>query len=493
MLATMEVPACSGARGRRGGILITALIFSAIIALIALPSYLALSRHTLKISHRGFYNIAVVDLAETGLEHALWSVNTGDWSGWDTAGEPGNARRKFSGFEYSGGVTGEVAVHVSGYSGQGATAVAKATITLADGGTLEKWAKVTMKGRSLFAYGLLVREGLTASGGSYFDSWISDPDNDPSTPGVAYSAANRRDNAAIASVSTATPSISIGSADIYGTVSVGANSSAGLAMSWGGQVGPRGMAANDAYNLAPGALKTGFTATFDYVTAPTTTNVVDSYTLPYFWDDPSTAWNDNIYVSGQSWDNPNAPKPGLGTTGATTIVQMNKLSVKANALLTVRGDVILILPPSGQTTFEVIEGGALKLDTGASLTVYTPGNIKVTGGASAGVIGNASPHSFQIWSTRPEGSIGQTITLEGSGKLNAVIYAPEAELTVPGGTELGGAAVVRRATFSGSGAFHYDESLKNMNFGSSGSTGVESYSELDTPSERAPYANLFNF
>lgn len=477
----------------RGGVLLTALIFSAIIAMVALPSYLALSRNAMKVSHRGFYNVAVVDLAETGLEHALWAINGKDWSGWDTTSTPGDARRRFTGFAYAGGVTGEVAVRVTGYAGAGASAVSRASIRLATGEVLEKWMRITMTGRSLFAYGLLVRDELTASGGAYFDSWISDPDNNAATPGVAYSTSNRRDNAAIASVSTATPAISIASADIYGTVAVGAATNAGLAMSWGGQVGPRGMTANAAYNLAAGALKTGFTASFEYPTAPTTTNVVASYTLPYSWDDPSTAWNDNIQVTGQSWDNAKAPKPGLGTTGATTVIQMNKLTVKANALLTVRGNVVLILPPSGQTTFEIIAGGALQLDTGATLTVYTPGDIAVTGGASAGVIGNASPESFQIWSTRAAGSTGQQITLQGSGKLNAVIYAPEAELSVPGGTELGGAAVVRRATFSGSGAFHFDESLRTKSFGGSGDVGVESYSELDTPGERSPYVPLFTF
>lgn len=469
---------------RRGSVLLTALIFSAIIGLVALPSYLVLSRDALKLSHRGFYNIAVVDLVETGLEHALWAVNSKDWSGWDTTSSAGNARRRFTGFDYSGGATGQVWVHVNGYSGPGASAIAKARITLPSGEVLEKWARVTMKGRSLFAYGLLVREKLTASGGAYFDSWISDPDNNPATPAVAYGAGVARSNAPIASASTATPSIDIGTADIYGTVAVGANTSAGLAMSWGGQAGPRGMPISGSYNVATGALKTGFTASFEKVVAPTGATVVPAYTLPYNKSVQKTnghsTWNENVYMDKES----------IGVTGAATILQLEKLTVQANATLTIKGDVTLIMPGAATEAMKVGGSGKILLENNATLKIYTPGSIDISG---AGIANSGAPANVQIWGTRSSGSIGQEIKLAGSGALNAVVYAPEAELTMPGGTHFGGAAVVRTAKFTGSGAFHYDESLKNTSFGNSGAAGVESYSELDTPGERSSYATLLAF
>lgn len=500
MRALPENLVSSRARGRRGGVLITALIFSAIIAVIALPSYLALSRDTLRVSHRGFYNIAVVDLAETGLEHALWAVNSGDWSGWDTVSEAGNARRKFTGFDYSGGVTGEVAVRVSGYSGQGASAVAKATITLAGGETLEKWAKVTMKGRSLFEFGLLAREPFSAGGGNVFDSWISDPDGNPATPSVPYSSAVARSNGSIATVSTAKPAIELfGSAKVYGKVAVGAtsdksivhgplggastswspssvNSWAGLKQHWGSTVGRIG---DPSEYLREGHLVTGFSATFEAVTSPGgVTDHRSSYVLSY--NDPK---KNNAYINAET----------LGEAGKTKVFQMDKLTVKADGKLTITGDVTLILPTSGQNTFEILAGGSLALANGATLKIYTPGNIEVSGAGKAAIVNNNATDAVQIWSTRPAGSTGQKITLAGSGSLRGVIYAPEAHLSIPGGTHFYGAAVVRSITMAGSGSVHYDESLKNASFGGSGSTGVESYSELDTPEERAPYAGLFDF
>lgn len=495
---TRRRPISRCAPDSRGGVLLTALIFAAAIA-VALPTFLAMSRASLKFSHRSFYHIAATDLAETGLEQAMWALNASAageaaaWTGWDTATAPGSARRKFSGFAYTGGATGEVSVVVEGYQAPGASALARAVVSIDGDQRVEKWMRVTTAGRSLFPFGLLLKEGLTASGGAYFDSWISDPDSNPATPAVAYAAGVARGNALIATTSTAMPAITLGSADIYGKVSVGAATNAGLAMSWGGQVGPRGMAISGSYNVAAGALSTGFTATFETITAPSGATARPSYTLPYSYDNPLTPWNDNIYVSGQDWDNPIAPKPVLGSPGQKTVIQMDKVTVKANARLKIEGDVVLVLPPSGQNTLEIVEGGSLVLATGATLTVYTPGNIAVTGGASAGVLNNSSPAAFQIWSTRPAGSIGQQITLQGSGSLSGVIYAPDAELKVPGGTHLAGAAVVRVATFSGSGAFHHDESLKNVSAGASASVRVDEYRELDTPAARAPHAAALDF
>lgn len=500
---------------RRGGVLITALIFSAIIAL-AIPGFFLLSRSALKLSHRGFYNTAAVDLAETGLEHAMWSLNAasqgtgGAWTGWDTTSSPGDARRRFSNFTYTGGVTGYVNVHVAGYAAAGASAVARAVIQVSPTETVEKWMRITTKGRSLFEYGLLAREKFSAGGGNVFDSWISDPDGDPSTAPVPYSSGVARSNGSVATTSTDTPAIELnGSAKVYGKVAVGTstgativygalggsstgwnptsvNWQAGLRQNWGSTVGQIG---DPSEYIREGHLLTGFTATFETPTAPEVNVVRAPYTVPFSYDDPSTTWNDNIYVNGKDSRYPAT----LGTAGVSTVIQMDKLTVKADAKLTVLGNVTLVLPPQGITTFEVIAGGSLVLADGATLTVYTPGNISVTGAGTAAVLGSSSPADFQIWSTRGTGSIGQTITLAGSGSLSGVIYAPEASFTVPGGTHFYGAAVVRSFSMSGSGSIHYDESLKKLGSSNGGAVGIDSYAELDSDAKRSTYATQLAF
>lgn len=455
----------------RGGVLITALIFVAVIG-ISLTSYLALSRTAMTVSHRAVYLTAAHDLAETGLEEGLWALNRAasgalfPWSGWTTNGS--NATRNFTNFTYNNNITGQVKVLVQNYNSTPPSVVARSIITLADGTTVERWLRITTTTRSLFAYGLLARDTITLSGGAFMDSWISDPDNDPSTAAVPWSNGVALDNTRIATMSTATPSISIGSADVYGKASVGAGSSAGLAINWGGQVGPRGMPISGSYNLASGALSTGFSAAFETVDAPSGATVALPYVLPR-------------NVIGPPWYLANED---IGTDGTTTVLQMNSMSISGAATLTIRGDVTIHLPPSIFTTLSVGGSGKIVLAPGASLKIYTPGDIDVAG---AGITNPSAPERMQIWSTR-NGASGQSIRLRGSGALNAVIYAPDAALSLPGSTDFSGAAVVESANLTGSGAFHYDESL--VNFGEGGSLTIDNYDELDTPTKRAPFTSL---
>ena len=93
---------------RRGSLLIVAMLFSAIIA-IALTSYIRLSRTTLNISNRAFYNNAAMNLAEQGLEEAMYSINkhvadaTYTWAGWTISGN--DAYREWTGVQLSQNTT----------------------------------------------------------------------------------------------------------------------------------------------------------------------------------------------------------------------------------------------------------------------------------------------------------------------------------------------------------------------------------------------------
>jgi len=485
-------------RSKRGGVLLTAMIVVFGLA-IALTGYLSLTRYLVKNTNRTLYLTAAVDLAETGIEHAMWALNAAAdgeadaWTGWTH--DTDNIWRTFNGFNYSAGNVGQVKVFVSNYRSAGATIVARARITLTNGQTVEKWIKGVLKGRSLFEYGLLTREPISAGGGNVFDSWISDPDGDPGTPSISYSPNIARSNGGIATTSTATPAISLGgSAKVYGKVSVGAkteatitygglggastnwnptsvNGNVGLRQDWGSTVGEIG---DPSEYLRQDYLLPGFMATFEEIAAPggLPDHVIANYVLAY--NDPA---QNNAYINTET----------LGLTGTSTTYRMDQLTVNANGVLTIVGDVTLILPRSDQTVFQIIQGGSLTIADGASLKIYTPGNIAINGGASAGIINRNATDSLQIWSTRALGSTGQTIYLDGAGSLRGVIYAPEAALSMPGGTHLYGAAVVRSLSMSGSGQIHYDESLKDSAGGAGGAVALKSYKELNTPEERQPY------
>ena len=150
--------------------MITATILTLAIG-VALVSFLELGQTTLKISNRAFHANAAMNLAESGLEQAMWSISKavdGDafaWAGWTTSGA--NAQRKFTGFNYDANTTGFARVYVRNYALASApTIIVRGTITPVSGPIIVKWVVVSLFQRSLFANGLVAKDTLTFSGGN---------------------------------------------------------------------------------------------------------------------------------------------------------------------------------------------------------------------------------------------------------------------------------------------------------------------------------------
>lgn len=117
-------------QGERGSALLTALIF-AIIIVIAVVSSISLSKQSLKLAHRTFFADAANNLAETGLEEAVWSFNkmglstnsvvvANAWSGWTLGNAVADAYVSGKGDGYASAPT----VSFSGGGGSGATGTA---------------------------------------------------------------------------------------------------------------------------------------------------------------------------------------------------------------------------------------------------------------------------------------------------------------------------------------------------------------------------------
>jgi hypothetical protein len=351
--------------------------------------------------------------------------------------------------------------------------------------------------QGLFAYGMLTKDFIKASGGVAFDSWTSDPDNDPSTPYVPYSSGVATDKVAIATASTSANAITIGSSDVYGTAAVGSSDYSGLYVGWGGQVGPKDMSEWDSsdtdelwkkngwlVSTQTGALSTGFTASFEEVTAPslTATDARIDYKLPYtdkkLVSNKWSSWYQNVYVDEET----------IGADGATTILVLDELEVSAGATLTIKGDVTIHLPNENQTTLQVIQGGALEMADDATLTIYIAGDMDVTG---AGIFSEVAPKQLQIWGTATG---TQEINFLNNGQFSGIIYAPNAEIMVTGNSDIYGSVIAKNIELTGSGSFRYDQSLANYTGGTSsaGPTQVDYVEEL-VGSERDPYIDDLAF
>ena len=160
------------------------MILSAIIG-ISLVSYIKLNTSSLQLSNRSFYNVAAINLAETGIEEALWSFNQhtagasldSAWNGWNRT-DGVTAKRTFTDFSMHANATAAVKVYVDRFNpapGQQPRIVAQATVTIPnESRTLSKWVEVQLRRRSRFAMGLVARNQIIFRGNTAsVDSWNS--------------------------------------------------------------------------------------------------------------------------------------------------------------------------------------------------------------------------------------------------------------------------------------------------------------------------------
>jgi hypothetical protein len=463
-------------RRQRGSVLIVALIFSAIIA-ISLVSYLRLGRSSLTISNRALYNNAAMNLAENGMEEAMYSINkmvadsSYSWSGdgWTLSGTA--ALRKWTGVAFDQNATGEVRVRVYNYNGTGSPLIVSRSLVTLGGGTsapVEKWVAVQLRRTSKFANGLVAKETIRFSGNNAsVDSWNSDPDNSTATAAIPYSAGVKKDNGSVGSISVAVDSILVQNADIWGFAATGG---ALPAVGANGLVGSFGPPPTPSGTMDMSRVSTDFTANFDPVPQPTGGTAIAAITGPTI----------------------------LGATGTSTVFSTTHVALSGGStnVLTIRGDVTLHLTASaGASAIDITGNGGIAIEPGASLIIYTAGHIKIAGngvlnGGNTAASAN-QPINFQLWGTSTSTTTKQDIQIAGNGVLSGVCYAPNGTVKINGNGDVMGSMVANDITVVGNAAFHYDESLGN--FGGGNPFRVTRWNELTTAADRAFFASAMNF
>lgn len=476
-------------QSKRGSVLIVAAIFAAILA-IALTSYLKLALNATKLANRSFYMNAAQNLVDTGFERALWSLNNEyvypSPTHWTTGGF--TARSGFaneyqgtfpsSGTYYtlSGGAKGQVNVWVGGFNAATQTwhTVSRATITLGDGTTLFKMAETYLQQRSWGDRGMIARNGMTFNGNTRVDAWNSHSDTVSTGDDVFYSTGVAVPEATIASPSL----VSLQNADIYGYAAIGTNDLTGIT------VGPTGRLAG---NFAAGSgidssrVTYDFTASFPDVPAPANTGSTAGNTLSPITNDLSL------------------PQAGDTITGTTYYYYVPSMALNASQSLQIgsAGSVNVVLVFSSNVSM----GGSsqIVIHPGSSLTVYAAGDVDMVGtsGVQNGTTTNPSnPINFKLLGTRTEAQIVggmsmQTLNIRGTGYLSAVIFAPNANVTVNGTGDTYGSIVGNRVDMVGSGNFHQDLSLANIR--TSGMWKLLKWRELATESDRSAYSPQIAF
>jgi hypothetical protein len=471
----------------RGSLLIVAMILTAVIG-ISLASYIRLGLQSQKISNRALYNNAAINLAENGLEEAMYSINkmvddpTYNWSGWTTTGSGANddAKRRFpssSGtYSFDQNATGYVRVYVYNYKGiTSPIVVARSTINLGGGSSaaIEKWVEVRLQRTSKFANGLVAKDTILFRGNNpSVDSWNSDPGH--GTAGhtcsyTAFSSANKNDAGSVGSISVAIDSVLVKQADVWGYVSTNGDDptdSVGKNGSIKGEDTPSGV------NVDPNRVSTSFSASFDQVTTPSTSGLTSLGTI----NSPTT----------------------LGTAGTTQTILATAISLSGNSkIVTIQGNVTLVLS-AGEGAQAITlngNGSGITVAANSSLKIYTAGNIDLTGQGILNTSG--APKNIQIYGTSTSTSTDQTIKIAGGGSFSGCIYAPNGNVELRGDGSMYGSVVAEDIDLTGNANFHYDESLGNLDAGNPFRVGswkeLTLEDEAGTTADRAGYRSDLSF
>ncbi|MBI2497611.1 MAG: hypothetical protein HYV75_06760 [Opitutae bacterium] len=443
---------------RRGSVLIVALLLMALVAL-GVGSYLSLNLSASRLSRQSYQQNAAFHIAEAGAEEALWSFNQANahnreaWEGW-TVQAPA-AWRKFTGFELGGNTMGSVKVYVDNINPTGNArpqVVALAAVESPGTPVNTRMLHVTLGRRSYFTSGIVARETLRFAGlNTSVDSWNSDPDNDPSTKPVPYSSEVRNDQGSIATMALQSSAMLVNQANVWGYVATG-----GAAPEVGVHGSIRGASTPADVQIDPARVSTGFSADLPTVTAP----------------------SDGTFIARVG--------DTLGIEGRITKWRCPAIALRGNQTLTILGDVTLILTAATGSALDVTGNASILVPEHSSLTVYAESDVLIAGNG----LGNANirPISCRIWGTGAANS-GQRLQIAGNGALKAVVYAPNAEVSINGNGDVMGAIVGRTITFTGEASFHYDESLAN--YGDNTPFRVVRWRELNSADERSGWRDVF--
>ena len=447
------------AAGRRGSVLIVALLLAALIA-VALGSYLSLNGASTRFAKRTFDGYAALNLAEAGGEEAIWSFNrgnAGDASAWNTWTRNGAAAwQKFTGFDFGQNTTGWVKVYVDNSTPSGnaqPTVVAQSFVGAPGTPGMSKMLEITLRRRSLFANGLVGKESVVFAGtNASVDSWNSDPDGDPATPPVPYSAGVRNDRGSVATLAVVNSAALINQANVWGYVATGGGQpQVGANGTIRGATTPAGVA------IDPSRISTDFTATLDVVPAPT----------------------DGTFIA----------KLGstLGTAGTATKWRTPNIALSGNDVLTILGNVTLVLTAgTGTQAISVTGNASIVIADNSSLVLYFEGDARIAGRGLAN--SNTQPATCQLYGTTLS-SAGQSVDIAGNGALKAVFYGPNDDLRINGNGDVMGAFVARNVTLTGNAAFHFDESLGLLG---NSSFGMVKWRELTTAADMSRYSAQFD-
>jgi hypothetical protein len=439
---------------KRGSALLATLCFAAVL-ILSLSSYIAVCYRSLYLSNRDMQSSRSIQLAEAGMEEALWALTNNTWTGWTLttiSGVP-TATKTVTGFSFENGATGQATLTVSHYDLTTAsfTSGSTSTITLTSAGkiNLADGTSVTRTLQSNAQPSPLFTNAIGLSGALTFNSTaISTIDSFNSHPAPTYNlTAYTTTNPAHLTTSNSSAVVSSATAylqyvDIYGYAAT--NGSSGLSYGSSTEViGPN---------------------TPNGTTIDSTLLSTNSYQPTLTPLGPTGGSNLYDPVTGSSTLT-HSISGGLGTAGATspTIYRLNAISLSGTTKLTINGPVVLVVNNSVQTSGS------------AEIRIKSTGSLQIQLNENSGTGLNLQGDGILNQTSDPQKlivQIGQGATLPSTSVINTTqpfygtLYLPNDTISVSGNFTMYGSMVAKNVTFNAgsSASIHYDSSLQSIGF-----------------------------
>jgi hypothetical protein len=396
------------------------LLVSVFMAIMALPFLVKFSSR-MRITEKSFVSLAALNLAEAGLERAIWELNSGDISSWSVSGT--NQRTlNISNFTASNGtVIGNISTTV--YDPQGLTPVIESTGTAVHIGSpsVSKILRVVLQGGApapLFNFMLFGALGVNIGGGAVIDSYDSRLG--------AYGGTNVHDGGNIGT-----------NGDIYGAVNVGNGSIVN-----GDAMTGAGSDPNEVIIMGMGADITGETVPLD-----------DAKVLPSVPVPTGLTNRGNLSVSGTS-------------TTISQSGQYNNLTLANNSRVTITSNVTLYV--SG--AFTLNNNAEFRINPGCSVTFYFGGGWAINSNAKFNNMSH-DPTKLVMYGTD---TFSGSKTFCNAFETYAAMYFPKANVSLANTAAFYGSIIARQFLVGNNMRVHYDEALASLQTGlSSGTSAFE--------------------
>lgn len=392
----------------RGSILVITILLSFITLLLATPFLTKISGQY-RITNKSFRQITAFNLAEAGVERAIWELNHGTIIDWE--GDAESRTLMISSFQAGDGTeVGDISITVLDLQGENPVIESTGRVSFIGSNDIEKSIRVVLEEietDSLFDYGIFGKQSLEMSGNAFVDSYDS-------REGV-YGGENISDLGQMG-----TNGIYSGDISLNNTVEINGDV----------VVGPGGIPA-DVISMSSNVTINGeLTALTEEKTFPP---VIPPSNLP--WRGDFILAPNNMATISES-----------GEYSSLIFQSNSKISITSDCILYVTGEFTML----SNTQFEIAEGVTLALYLGG--TFYQSSNSQIN---------NLSldPTMVQIYGTE---TFQTLMTWDSNTDFYGAIYVPDYTVLYNSNAEFYGSIIANTVKIDSNAGLHYDKALFNL-------------------------------